>query len=158
IAVLGEGGQLLFTAPVTSGSEHDPLPIGEWKVTDVYMLPVFHYNPQLFWDADPSHGRTEIKPGPNNPVGVVWIDINREHYGLHGTPAPRTIGRAASHGCVRLTNGDALRLVEFVKPGPALTFAGQPADPQPPQPPGGGADELASRGLEVPVQGVARGQ
>jgi lipoprotein-anchoring transpeptidase ErfK/SrfK len=120
--VVGTGGEVLFAAPVTSGSEHDPLPIGEWKVLDVYLNPVFRYNPALFWDADPSHAKTTIKPGPNNPVGLAWIDIDREHYGLHGTPEPQTVGHTSSHGCVRFTNWDVVRLLEFVQPGTRIVF------------------------------------
>jgi hypothetical protein len=62
-------GGILLHAPVTTGSRHDPLPAGEWKVTGLQKLPPFHYNPDLFWDADPSHARARIAPGPNNPVG-----------------------------------------------------------------------------------------
>jgi lipoprotein-anchoring transpeptidase ErfK/SrfK len=116
------GGDVLFFAPVTSGSEHDPLPIGDWKVTGVAKDPSFHYNPDLFWDADPTHAKAKIPAGPNNPVGSVWIDISKEHYGLHGTPEPRTIGRSESHGCVRLTNWDALTLAGLVKPGTPVLF------------------------------------
>jgi lipoprotein-anchoring transpeptidase ErfK/SrfK len=115
-------GTLLFFAPVTTGSEHDPLPIGDWKVTSVYWHPVFHYNPKLFWDASPKQPRAEIKRGPNNPVGIVWIDINREHYGLHGSPEPSRIGHTESHGCVRMTNWDAARVASFVKPGTPVLF------------------------------------
>jgi lipoprotein-anchoring transpeptidase ErfK/SrfK len=115
-------GDVLFYAPVSSGSEHDPLPLGEWKVLDVYLLPYFHYNPDLFWDANPSHAKTRIRPGPNNPVGAVWIDIDREHYGLHGTPHPSRVGVTESHGCVRLTNWDAMRLVVLVEPGTKVVF------------------------------------
>ena len=122
VTVVDAGGKLLFAAPVTSGSEHDPLPLGQWKVTDVYLLPVFHYNPALFWDADPSHAQTVIKPGPNNPTGVAWIDIDREHYGLHGTPYPETVGRTASHGCVRLTNWDVVRLLALREAGHTRGF------------------------------------
>ncbi len=104
-------------APVTTGSQHDPLPTGEWKVVSVSWDPVFNYNPDLFWDADPTHSKTRIAPGPNNPVGVVWIDINKEHFGLHGTPEPANIGRTESHGCVRLTNWDATNLGRLVGPG-----------------------------------------
>lgn len=124
--VLDAGGRLLLHVPVTSGSEQDPLPIGQWKVTDVYLLPKFHYNPDLFWDADPSHAKTPIAPGPNNPAGAIWIDIDKEHYGLHGTPVPETVGKTASHGCVRLTNWDALRLAEFVAPGTPVIFQEAP--------------------------------
>jgi len=115
-------GTLVFFAPVSSGSTHDPLPPGEWKVTGVAWHPVFHYNPDLFWDAKPSDVGAPIKPGPNNPVGVVWIALNLEHYGLHGTPEPGNIGHTESHGCVRLTNWDAARLAALVKPGTAVTF------------------------------------
>jgi len=115
-------GTVVFFAPVTTGSEHDPLPIGEWKVKGTQFNPTFRYNPALFWDADPSHTKAVIPAGPNNPVGVVWIDLSKEHYGFHGTPEPSAIGRAESHGCVRLTNWDALRLAGFVKPGTRVVF------------------------------------
>ena len=115
-------GKVLFFAPVTSGSEHDPLPIGDWKVKGVARDPVFHYNPDLFWDAEAADAKATIPPGPNNPVGVVWIDLDKPHYGLHGTPEPRTIGRTASHGCVRLTNWDAATVAGLVKPGTPVLF------------------------------------
>jgi lipoprotein-anchoring transpeptidase ErfK/SrfK len=115
-------GSLIFWAPVTTGSEHDPLPPGDWKVDGVQWHPVFHYNPKLFWDAKPSDVRADIKAGPNNPVGVVWIDLSKEHYGLHGTPEPGNIGHTESHGCVRLTNWDAARVAALVKPGTPVLF------------------------------------
>jgi len=120
--VVERGGDVLFYAPVTSGSEHDPLPIGDWKVQGVAKNPTFNYNPDLFWDADPEHTKAKIPAGPNNPVGSVWIDISKEHYGIHGTPEPRTIGRTQSHGCVRLTNWDALTVASLVKPGTPVLF------------------------------------
>jgi lipoprotein-anchoring transpeptidase ErfK/SrfK len=122
LQVWREDNSLAMFAPVTSGSEHDPLPAGEWRVLSVHWMPTFNYNPDLFWDADPSHTRAQIKPGPNNPVGVVWIDINVEHYGIHGTPEPSKIGYTQSHGCVRLTNWDAARLAALVGPGTPVTF------------------------------------
>jgi lipoprotein-anchoring transpeptidase ErfK/SrfK len=115
-------GKIVMHAPVTTGSEHDPLPVGEWKVTGVSWNPAFNYNPDLFWDANPTHTKAKIPAGPNNPVGVVWIDINKEHFGLHGTPEPSTIGRAESHGCIRLTNWDATRLARLVGPGTKVIF------------------------------------
>ena len=117
-----ESGKVVFLAPVTTGSENDPLPIGEWKVNGVQYNPTFRYNPDLFWDADPSHTKATIPPGPNGPVGLVWIDISKEHFGLHGTPEPSSIGRSESHGCVRLTNWDALRLASLVGPGTKVVF------------------------------------
>jgi lipoprotein-anchoring transpeptidase ErfK/SrfK len=116
-------GKVLMYAPVTTGSGHDPLPIGEWKVTVVQKDPKFNYNPDLFWDADPKHSKATIPAGPNNPVGVVWIDISKEHYGLHGTPEPSTVGKTSSHGCVRLTNWDALKLANLVRAGTKVVFA-----------------------------------
>jgi lipoprotein-anchoring transpeptidase ErfK/SrfK len=122
LTVTDAGGNVLMYAPVTSGSERDPLPIGTWKVNGVSRNPTFNYNPDLFWDADPTHAKARIPPGPNNPVGLVWVDISKEHYGIHGTPEPATIGRTESHGCVRLTNWDALRLAALVKPGTPVIF------------------------------------
>ena len=122
LTVRATDGRVVFSAPVTSGSEHDPLPIGQWKVTAVYLRPVFNYNPALFWDADPSHARAKLPAGPNNPVGLVWIDLDKEHYGLHGTPEPSTVGVTQSHGCVRLTNWDAMRLAALVKTGTPVLF------------------------------------
>ena len=115
-------GTVVFFAPVSSGSTHDPLPPGDWKVTGVGWHPVFHYNPDLFWDAKATDEKATIKAGPNNPVGVVWIALNLEHYGLHGTPEPAHIGKTQSHGCVRMTNWDAARVAALVKPGTPVTF------------------------------------
>ena len=117
-----EGDKLLYYAPVTSGSEHDPLPIGDWKVTVVQPNPKFHYNPNLFWDAKSTDEKATLQPGPNNPVGVVWIDLSKEHYGIHGTPEPKTISKTQSHGCVRLTNWDALTVASMVKAGTPVHF------------------------------------
>lgn len=122
VEVVAPDGSVVFFAPVTSGSEFDSLPLGEWKVTGITRNPAFHYNPDLFWDADPSHAKATIKPGPNNPVGSVWIDISKPHYGLHGSPEPSRIGKTESHGCVRMTNWDALRLAALVRPGTKVIF------------------------------------
>jgi lipoprotein-anchoring transpeptidase ErfK/SrfK len=117
LAVADSTGRAIFYAPVTVGSTQDPLPVGEWKVNGVQRSPVFNYNPDLFWDADPRHSRATIAAGPNNPVGTVWIDLSKEHYGIHGTPEPSRVGHTESHGCIRLTNWDAIRLAEMVVPG-----------------------------------------
>jgi len=122
LIVTDGANHILMYAPVTSGSDHDPLPIGEWKVTGVQHNPKFHYNPKLFWDAKSTDKKTTIQPGPNNPVGVVWIDLSRPHYGLHGTPEPSLIGKTTSHGCVRLTNWDAEKLAGLVRPGTKVVF------------------------------------
>jgi lipoprotein-anchoring transpeptidase ErfK/SrfK len=78
---------------------------------------VFHYDAKLFWNAHNPQEKAEIPAGPRNPVGVVWIDLSKDHYGIHGTPEPSTIGHARSHGCIRLTNWDAWELADMVKPG-----------------------------------------
>lgn len=123
LTVENRDGAVLFHAPVTSGSEHDPLPLGTWKVTGVHQMPVFNYNPDLFWDADPAQARARIAPGPNNPVGTVWIDLSKEHYGIHGTPEPSRVGHTQSHGCVRLTNWDAQRVAQqWARPGTTVIF------------------------------------
>ena len=110
-------GKVIFYAPVTVGSTNDPLPVGEWKVNGVQRNPSFNYNPDLFWDANPAHTKAKLAAGPNNPVGSVWIDLSKEHYGIHGTPEPSRIGYTESHGCIRLTNWDATRLAALVGPG-----------------------------------------
>lgn len=115
-------GKLIGMFTATMGSEHDPLPLGNWKVQGVAHNPPFHYNPKLFWDVPDSKEKQLLPPGPNGPVGVVWIDLNKPHYGIHGTPDPETIGRAESHGCVRLTNWDAARLAQMVKLGAQVVF------------------------------------
>jgi len=108
---------VLARYPATLGSERDPLPLGEWKINGVSRDPKFHFNPALFWDAKPEHAKAILPPGPNNPVGVVWIDLSKESMGIHGTPEPSRIGKRQSHGCIRLTNWDPSELAGMVGPG-----------------------------------------
>ncbi|MGI4717125.1 MAG: L,D-transpeptidase family protein [Janthinobacterium lividum] len=110
-------GTLLAQYPASTGSEHDPLPVGTWKVNGVHANPVYHYNPKLFWDAEPGDKKAKLQPGPNNPVGVVWIDLSKEHYGIHGTPVPGHVGKTESHGCIRLTNWSAADVAAAVAEG-----------------------------------------
>jgi lipoprotein-anchoring transpeptidase ErfK/SrfK len=117
-----ESDKLIAVFTATMGSEHDPLPLGRWKILGIDKNPKFNYNPALFWDAKPGDEKAMLPPGPNGPVGVVWIDISKPHYGIHGTPHPETIGRAESHGCVRLTNWDVARLAQMVSAKTALLF------------------------------------
>lgn len=114
--------RLVAQFPATMGSEHDPLPIGEWSIKGAAYNPPFHYNPDLFWDASAGDAKVKLPPGPNGPVGVVWLDLSKPHYGIHGTPNPEKIGRTESHGCIRLTNWDAARLSLMVKPGTPAVF------------------------------------
>ena len=115
-------GKLVAAYTATMGSTNDPLPLGNWKILGKAFNPPFHYNPDLFWDAKASDEKAKLPPGPNGPVGVVWIDLSKEHYGIHGTPNPETIGRAESHGCVRLTNWDAARLAQMVSGSTKVSF------------------------------------
>lgn len=110
-------GQLIAQFPSSTGSKHDPLPLGTWKSNGVSENPVFYYNPKLFWDAEPDEKKTKVPPGPNNPVGIAWIDLSKPHYGIHGTPEPAAIGKSQSHGCIRLTNWDVAALIKSVPKG-----------------------------------------
>lgn len=121
VSLVDEAGATFAQFPASTGSERDPLPLGEWKVLGVARNPVFHYNPELFWDANPKDAKAKIPPGPNNPVGTVWVDLSKEHYGIHGTPEPGKVGKTQSHGCIRLANWNADLLAQAVGPGtPAL--------------------------------------
>jgi lipoprotein-anchoring transpeptidase ErfK/SrfK len=122
VEALDRDGHVIAWYAATIGSEHDPLPIGNWKIKGVQRNPTFHYNPNLFWDANATDQKAAIKPGPNNPVGLVWIALTKEHYGIHGTPDPGRIGHTESHGCIRLTNWDAMELAGIVKPGVPAIF------------------------------------
>ena len=115
-------GTLLAFYVATIGSEHDPLPVGEWKINGVAHHPKFHYDATLFWNAKDTTEKETLAPGPNNPVGLVWIDLSKEHYGIHGTPEPGLVGHATSHGCIRLTNWAAVELAGMVRPGTPATL------------------------------------
>lgn len=122
LRVFDAANALVAQFSATMGSEHDPLPIGTWKIVSVDTNPKFRYNPDLFWDAKPSDRQVMLPPGPNGPVGVVWLGLDKPHYGIHGTPEPQTIGRTESHGCIRLTNWDAARLALMVRTGTPTIF------------------------------------
>ena len=122
VRVYGEDDRLIAQFPATLGSDKDPLPLGRWKVNTIAYNPPFKYQPQLFWDVEDTEKEQMLPPGPNGPVGLVWIDLNREHIGIHGTNSPETIKRAESHGCVRLTNWDVARLTRMIDNGEEVVF------------------------------------
>lgn len=122
LRVFDKAGKLVAQFQVTTGSQYDPLPLGTHKVTVYDYNPKFRYNPDLFWDAKSTDRKAMLPPGPNGPVGVVWMDLNIPHYGIHGTPEPQYIGRTESHGCVRMTNWNAARLTLMMKPGIPVIF------------------------------------
>lgn len=113
-------GKLVATYPTTVGSSFHPSPNTQLKVLAVAMDPTYHFSPEgRNWGPDK---KLTIAPGPNNPVGTVWIDLSRDGYGIHGTPDPMLIGKTSSHGCVRLTNWDAVELAWAVSKGTTVEF------------------------------------
>ena len=120
LEVLGANGKLLAQFPISLGGFRDPLPPGKYKLANEVRDPAFYYDPKLMWDAKPHHEKTKIGPGPNNPVGLVWFGLTKPHYGIHGTPEPSKVGRIETHGCVHLTNWDALKLSAMASAGIAL--------------------------------------
>jgi lipoprotein-anchoring transpeptidase ErfK/SrfK len=121
LKVLDATDQLIAQFPVTMGSRQFPLPIGEWKVTTYSFVPPFNYQPELLVRPKTDE-EVKLPPGPNGPVGIAWLDLTREHYGIHGTNEPQTIGRAESSGCIRMANWDVLRLSRILKPGFRAVF------------------------------------
>ncbi len=122
LRVLDQQGKLIAQFTATMGSSKFPLPLGTWKILGTAYNPPWSYDPALLSTADKSDPKLQIPAGPNNPIGVVWIDLSKEHYGIHGTDSPNRIGRAESNGCIRLTNWDAARLAQMLKPGAQAVF------------------------------------
>jgi lipoprotein-anchoring transpeptidase ErfK/SrfK len=120
--------ELIAFYPATVGSEEKPAPSGGLKVTIIKQNPTYHYNPKYHFKGVKTDKPFTIKPGPNNPVGLVWIGLTGEGYGIHGTPDPDKVSKTASHGCVRLTNWDALQLAAAVKKGTPVGFVGNGRD------------------------------
>lgn len=119
---LDDDGNILLHFPSTLGAEYDPSPEGELRVVKTTFEPWFHYQPERLWYADDDAEEAKLPPGPNSPVGLVWMALSKPHYGIHGTNAPETIGYASSAGCVRLTNWDAIRLANHTAPGTPVVF------------------------------------
>jgi lipoprotein-anchoring transpeptidase ErfK/SrfK len=115
------GEKTVAAFPVTVGSQQTASPIGNWTVKTIAKMPDFRYDPMMLKKGKRSSDFHILPPGPNNPVGVMWIALNKKGIGLHGTESPDTIGRSASHGCIRLANWDVVKLAEMVKKGMAVT-------------------------------------
>jgi lipoprotein-anchoring transpeptidase ErfK/SrfK len=107
-------GKLVGYYPATMGSAEKPAPSGVFKVRGVVWNPDYHYDPKFAWKEMKTKQKLTVRSGPNNPVGLVWIDLTAPSYGIHGTPQPEEIGKTESHGCIRLTNWDAVDLVVSV--------------------------------------------
>src|SRR5947209_14971095 len=117
LKVFGGNQKLLAVYPATIGSAEKPAPSGRLTVTGVSKNPTYRYNPKYEFKGVRTTQPFTIKPGPNNPVGVVWIGLSREGYGIHGTPDPSKVSKTESHGCIRLTNWDALSLASVTAKG-----------------------------------------
>lgn len=123
--VYDNAGTLVAVFPATVGSTERPAPAGRWAVKSVTFNPTYVYDPKVLTFGPKRKGKLKIAPGPNNPVGLVWIELTKPTYGVHGAPDPELVGKTASHGCVRLTNWDAVTLGRAVKPGAPIVFVGE---------------------------------
>jgi lipoprotein-anchoring transpeptidase ErfK/SrfK len=122
LRALADDGSLIAVYPASIGSEEKPAPSGTHKVKGIAKNPTYTYNPDYAFKGVSAKEKFVVKPGPNNPVGVVWIDLSIESFGIHGTPEPEKVGKAYSQGCVRLTNWDAEELAKMVKNGAEVVF------------------------------------
>lgn len=122
VRALSSDGAPIAVYPASIGSAEKPAPSGTLKVTRVARNPNYTYNPDYKFRGVKAKEEFKIAPGPNNPVGLVWIALNQKGYGIHGTPDPEKVGKSYSHGCVRLTNWDALALAAMVKKGTPVAF------------------------------------
>jgi lipoprotein-anchoring transpeptidase ErfK/SrfK len=111
------GGRLVAAFPVTVGSQHTESPIGHWTVRGIAKLPDFRYDRKMLKEGERGSTFFLLPPGPNNPVGVIWIELDKKGIGIHGANDPDLIGRNASHGCIRLANWDVAKLAAIVQPG-----------------------------------------
>ena len=123
-----KGKKVIAFYPITAGSTEKPAPNGELKIRSVARNPTYRYNPEYEFKGVRAKEPFTVAPGPNNPVGLVWIALPGDGYGIHGTPEPAKIGKTDSHGCIRLTNWDALQLADLVSKGTPVTFLGDEAD------------------------------
>ena len=117
LRVQSSDGAIVAEFPISLGGKRDEIPAGKLKIANEVTAPEFTYDPNLIHGAKPHYEKTRIAPGPNNPVGVVWLGLSKPHYGIHGTPEPARIGHEETNGCVHLTNWDAQRLASLVSPG-----------------------------------------
>lgn len=128
---LYEGEKLLASLPITPGSGHLATPPGTWKIVGIAQMPTFRWDKSVLEYGVRSSNYYELPIGPNNPVGVMWIGLNRAGIGIHGTNQPQTIGRSASHGCMRTANWDVVRLVKMITKGMTVIIEGPAPVPRP---------------------------
>ena len=119
---LKQDGKLVGSYPITPGSKSLPAPIGEWFVKGFSWMPTFRWDEAMLHHGKRSGNFHELPGGPNNPVGILWMELSHKGSGIHGTDVLETIGRTTSHGCIRLSNWDALDLGNKVQPGVHVTI------------------------------------
>ena len=112
-----DGGKILAAFPITPGSKQLPAPIGTWQIVKIATLPWFRWDKAMLMHGKRSGDFHNIPPGPRNEVGLVWIGLNKKGIGIHGTNNPDSIGRSASHGCIRLANWDGVQVLNAVTQG-----------------------------------------
>ncbi len=117
-------GKVIAQFPISVAGARDEIPDGTLRITTEVRDPVFDFDPAKLGDGNPRHAPAKIPPGPNNPVGVMWMGLSKPHYGIHGTPQPSLVGRLETHGCVHLTNWDVLRLATLASPGVPVRVRG----------------------------------
>jgi lipoprotein-anchoring transpeptidase ErfK/SrfK len=122
VRVYEKSDALVAIYPATVGSAERPSPVGELKVTAIAENPTYYYDPANNLKGVDVEEKLKLPPGPNSPVGNVWISLSEKGYGIHGTPNPEAVGKRASHGCIRLTNWDALELAKHVQKGTPVTI------------------------------------
>jgi len=122
VVVLGENDVIIASYPATIGSDDMPSPSGDHKVERIARNPDYTYNPEKNFQQGRNTKILRLPPGPNGPVGTVWIALSQPTFGIHGTPDPSKVSKTSSHGCVRLTNWDAEELAELLRPGVPVRF------------------------------------
>jgi lipoprotein-anchoring transpeptidase ErfK/SrfK len=114
---LTEGDKLIASLPITPGGGKLQTPAGKWTILGIATAPTFRWDKSVLETGKRSDNFYELPAGPNNPVGVLWCGLNKPGIGIHGTNNPQTIGRAASHGCMRVANWDIVRLSKLITKG-----------------------------------------
>ena len=127
VEALAADGRLIAYYPASIGSSEKPAPTGDYVIQRIAHNPDYTYSPKYHFKGVKAKEAFTIQPGPNNPVGLVWMDLSAEGgYGIHGTPNPEAVGKTQSHGCIRLTNWDALNLATMADKGTPVSFGDRP--------------------------------
>jgi lipoprotein-anchoring transpeptidase ErfK/SrfK len=120
LRALDAKGRVLAQFPVSVGTARDEIPVGTLRIRNEVTNPDFQYDPAKLSDRNPSHEKVRIAPGPNSPIGVLWMGLSKPHFGIHGTPSPERVGHTETNGCIHLTNWDAMRLSAIASAGLVL--------------------------------------